>query len=185
MLSAPGVNILSTYLGGKYAQLSGTSMAAPHVAGLAALIWSQNLSATAAQVIATLQNTATDLGASGRDPVYGYGLIDAYPAAGLVLVPQASAALAASAEPAAVAAPPEDRTAPLVTGRVLVKLKPGVLPASLSSSAASVQVTGEIAGLDVQVLQVPAGQEWSTIDALRGLPGVEYAEPDYLVNTIQ
>ena len=70
------------------------------------------------------------------------------------------------------------------------------LPGSPGAPQANLRITrhrpgagqaqaGEIAGLDVQVLQVPAGQEWSTIDALRGLPGVEYAEPDYLVNTIQ
>jgi subtilisin len=75
-LAAPGVNILSTYKGGQYAYASGTSMASPHVAGVAALVFNCGIS-TNAQVRARMQQTAQDLGAAGRDNLYGYGLVRA------------------------------------------------------------------------------------------------------------
>ena len=50
MVAAPGVDILSTTAPGKYETYDGTSMAAPHVAGLAALLWAARPNATLAQV---------------------------------------------------------------------------------------------------------------------------------------
>ncbi len=64
-----------------YERSSGTSMATPHVAGVAALIWSYNPQWTNAQIRQGLQATAKDLGPIGKDDSYGYGL------------PQAKAAL--------------------------------------------------------------------------------------------
>jgi subtilisin family serine protease len=58
-VTAPGVQIVSTYLNGQYARMSGTSMASPHVAGLAALLWSARPSLTAAEVEAAIYQTAT------------------------------------------------------------------------------------------------------------------------------
>jgi subtilisin family serine protease len=55
--------------------LSGTSMATPHVAGIAALVWSQNPDWTAAELRSALAATAIDFGAPGRDPAYGWGLV--------------------------------------------------------------------------------------------------------------
>lgn len=75
-LAAPGVNVLSTVPGG-YSSYNGTSMATPHVSGVAALIWSDNLTKTPAQIRAALQQTALDLGTAGRDNSYGYGLVRA------------------------------------------------------------------------------------------------------------
>ncbi|MBU7013236.1 MAG: S8 family peptidase [Theionarchaea archaeon] len=76
-LAAPGVSIYSTYKRGGYTTMSGTSMACPHVSGTAALVWAVHPSYTNAQVRQTLWNTAEDLGVSGWDPYYGYGLVDA------------------------------------------------------------------------------------------------------------
>jgi serine protease len=56
--------------------IAGTSMAAPHVAGVAALLYSQGITSPAA-IEATLKRFAKDLGAPGRDNEYGSGLIDA------------------------------------------------------------------------------------------------------------
>ena len=60
-----------------YAYFDGTSMATPHVAGVAALVWSYNPAWTNNEVRAALQATAIDLGPAGRDAAYGYGLIQA------------------------------------------------------------------------------------------------------------
>lgn len=84
-LAAPGVSIYSTYKGQTYKTLSGTSMAAPHVAGVAALVLTQTAkcdldlsgSCSPAEVQQRLESTAEDLGMVGWDPLYGAGLVDA------------------------------------------------------------------------------------------------------------
>ncbi|ABK39419.1 S8 family peptidase [Aeromonas hydrophila] len=79
-LAAPGVSVLSTVPTG-YAYYSGTSMATPHVVGVAALVWSQRLECSNDQLRQTLRSSAQDLGALGRDNSYGYGLVQAKAAA--------------------------------------------------------------------------------------------------------
>ncbi len=75
-VSAPGVSIASTYPGNQYAALSGTSMASPHAAALAAMIRSVNPSLSNAEVMDLMRSTCTDLGDTGHDIYYGYGQID-------------------------------------------------------------------------------------------------------------
>lgn len=75
-LAAPGVNIRSTWKNGEYNTISGTSMASPHVAGVAALVLSDE-ALTPDQLRIRLQDTADDLGYPDFDTLYGYGLVDA------------------------------------------------------------------------------------------------------------
>jgi serine protease len=63
-----------------YDTYDGTSMATPHAAGVAALVWSAWPTATAQQVRSALIATADDLGTAGRDVDFGYGLVQAYDA---------------------------------------------------------------------------------------------------------
>ena len=76
-IGAPGVGILSTLVGSNYGYKSGTSMATPHVAGLAALLKSQNGGLSPDQVKRILTTTAEDLGDAGWDPLYASGRINA------------------------------------------------------------------------------------------------------------
>ncbi len=83
-VAAPGVNVLSTIIGGGYGSRSGTSMAAPHVTGAAALVLSSNFSDVNGDgkrdhtdVREIIRNSAFDAGNPGHDDIYGYGLLDA------------------------------------------------------------------------------------------------------------
>jgi len=76
-LAAPGVDIYSTVWNDSYTYKSGTSMATPHVAGVAALILSQFPNMTRDQVRLQLRFTADDLGDPGFDYYCGYGRINA------------------------------------------------------------------------------------------------------------
>lgn len=58
-----------------YAHFNGTSMATPHVAGVAALVWSHYPNCAPGEIRAALNATAEDLGDAGRDNAYGYGLV--------------------------------------------------------------------------------------------------------------
>ena len=79
-------NVFSTYLRSApdtvcsdepgYEAIAGTSMATPFVSGVAALLASQGLSNSA--IVSCLEQSAEDLGVPGRDPVYGYGRVNAY-----------------------------------------------------------------------------------------------------------
>jgi serine protease len=63
--------------GSSYEAWDGTSMATPHVSGVAALVWSFYPGKTNADIRAALQQTALDEGAAGRDDYYGYGIVQA------------------------------------------------------------------------------------------------------------
>ena len=74
-ISAPGSNVLSTFKDDGYTRISGTSQAAPHVSGVAALLVAKGLRGQA--VANRLLDTARDAGSAGSDPVYGAGIVNA------------------------------------------------------------------------------------------------------------
>jgi subtilisin len=82
-LAAPGVDVLSTIAAGNYDYLSGTSQAAPHVTGVAALYTLSNTEDLSGDGLVNnedtrlmLQTEAFDLGDAGKDEVFGYGLVN-------------------------------------------------------------------------------------------------------------
>jgi serine protease len=100
-----------------YASFNGTSMATPHVSGVAALVWSHNTGWTNAQLRDALQKSAQDLGAAGKDNSYGYGLVQARAALDF---------LTGGAEPPPPPPPPppaEDTEAPIISDVASTKLK--------------------------------------------------------------
>lgn len=73
-IAAPGVNVLSTLPNNRYGSLNGTSMASPHVAGVAALVWQYKPHLSNVQLRNTLNATAQNLGNSNH---FGHGLVRA------------------------------------------------------------------------------------------------------------
>jgi subtilase-type serine protease len=83
-VAAPGTRVYSSIIEGNsvdnlttgYAKYSGTSMAAPHVAGSIAVLMERFPYMTGAQVASVLKTTTTDMGAPGIDALYGWGMIN-------------------------------------------------------------------------------------------------------------
>ena len=106
-VAAPGTNILSTFpvaKGSDFAYLSGTSMAAPQVAAVAALLKARDRSLTPDQIEQSVESSAVDLGSPGRDDDFGYGRVDAA-AALATLVPPTTPTGTAPTESAPAADP--------------------------------------------------------------------------------
>jgi membrane-anchored mycosin MYCP len=76
-VAAPAENLIGGLPGGGYAEWAGTSGATPIVSGVAALIRSKWPEMTASQVINRIVTTAKDAGAPGKDPIYGFGVLNA------------------------------------------------------------------------------------------------------------
>lgn len=75
-IAAPGVDVLSTRRGGGYVRFSGTSMATPHVAGAAALVWDSDPGASATEIRDRLDAAVIDRGPAGDDPRFGLGVLN-------------------------------------------------------------------------------------------------------------
>ncbi|MBI4744322.1 MAG: S8 family serine peptidase [Actinobacteria bacterium] len=77
-VAAPGVDILSTSLGGGYGYKSGTSTATPFVSGLASLLLSRSTQLASDQIEQIIGQSADDFGTAGKDDLYGFGRINIF-----------------------------------------------------------------------------------------------------------
>ena len=125
-LVAPGANITTTDLYSLYTQTSGTSISAPHVSGVLALLSSAFPGLSTESQAAALMNTAADLGSVGPDNDFGYGMIDALAAynwllAGNRVTPTPIPTATATPLPTATATPlPTSTPAPSPTPTAVV-----------------------------------------------------------------
>lgn len=126
-LVAPGKDITTTdrtgnagYVMGDYATVNGTSFASPYAAGVGALLLSRHPSLSAFEVELILQMSARDLGASGRDDSFGYGLVRADYALRLAdeLVPELAQGVAYASPAYLFVFPPFFQTVVAATGWV-------------------------------------------------------------------
>jgi membrane-anchored mycosin MYCP len=141
-VAAPAENLVGGLPAGGYAEWAGTSGATPVVAGVAALIRSRWPDMTASQVINRIVSTAKDTGAAGKDPLYGYGVLNA------------EAALKADV--------PETRTNPLGSIadwiRVHRRGNPATAPAAAAPAPSSAQPT-------LPEATVPVAEQPSQLDS--------------------
>lgn len=79
-VAAPGHKIWSTFPGNQYKEMTGTSMAAPHVSGVVALMLEVDPRLSPTQIECLLEITAVDRGVPGKDIAFGHGRVDAYAA---------------------------------------------------------------------------------------------------------
>jgi len=98
-LAAPSIKIVSTNKGNIWRNGTGTSDATAIVSGVAALVWSKYPDLSAQEVLHRMEATATDKGTAGRDPQYGFGVIDPVKALTAEVAPLASATPSKSASP--------------------------------------------------------------------------------------
>jgi hypothetical protein len=110
-VAAPGVDIFLPAPDDKYQMTSGTSFSAAYISGLAALVLERNPALKPDEVRVILTKTAHDLGAPGRDDLFGAGEADAYAAVSAVVNLAAPSAATVVGQPADGKAAPEKGSA--------------------------------------------------------------------------
>lgn len=182
-IAAPGDEIWSTLWANTYGYKSGTSMASPHVAGLAALVWAACPALTNDQVASVIESNALDLGAPGWDEYYGYGRIRADAA----VVNCGSGAMSQLRQKPAPTRQPPPADAPVRPGVVLARFRPSAQAADRQALLArhGAAISGQLGALDILRLNVPAGRERDIAASLMQDPSVEFAEPDYMVHFVR
>jgi hypothetical protein len=180
---APGSGIYSTWIGGSYVNDSGTSMATPHVAGLAALVMAHYPAYTPDEIASAILDNADDLGAAGWDEYYGCGGINGsnslrFGKAGpspLCLEgigPWSAAFKGETTEDSA--------QTPFLPGEIVVSLRPGTRGQTIFRRY---MISGRfLRHANVWRLRVPSGSEQVVLTRLLEDPGVAYAELNYRVS---
>ncbi len=188
-LVAPGVNVRSSTPGGAYASYNGTSMAAPHVAGVAALMLAANPHLTITATEHALTSTAVPLSTTLPNNDSGWGLVDAYAAVQAVagagtltgVVMDAASRLPLPDATVTTYHYPSGRTFRLYTdaeGRYTVGLAAGVysVTATLFGYAPAIAlptliITGQTTRRDLSLAPLPAGVLHGVLtDAVTGTP---------------
>ncbi len=182
-MAAPGTSIYSTWMGGGYGYMSGTSMATPHVSGLAALLRAYYPSYTPDQIASAILDNAEDIGAAGRDDYAGCGLIDAYRAllngaqGATPLCPEQVSGSSAAGTSAGAA------DAPFVPGELLLSLRPGVEAAQVALRY-RLPLEPVSRALGIWRIRVPVGEELTILSRLQADPAIEYAHPNYILTAL-
>ncbi|MDQ4074683.1 MAG: S8 family peptidase [Chloroflexota bacterium] len=184
--SSSSARVYSTLRNGSYGGLSGTSMAAPHVSGLAALILGEVPWWSAEQVEALILDTAVDLGSPGKDPYFGAGLIDVRRALESVWYQQATAV---DSQAAGEASPLGEDLATLATDCDIPHASDRLLVQRSSAGKAALDAVPDgvsyrvLANLTAwQVLQIPDGQACGVMKALNAAGKGAVAELDVIIS---
>lgn len=179
-VAAPGTKIYSTVMYGWYGEMSGTSMATPHVAGLAAMVRARFPRYTPDQIASAILDNALDLGASGWDRYSGCGRIDSFSALSEG-AQGASPVCLGSAGPWAVDGAGPSTDAPFAPGEIIVAFRPGLKITERRSVLRRGIGSEHLPALDAWRLRVPPGRERAVLKELQADPNVAYAELNYLV----
>jgi hypothetical protein len=182
-VAAPGSGIYSTWIGGSYVNDSGTSMATPHVAGLAVLVKAYYPAYTPDEIASAILDNADDLGAAGWDEYYGCGRINGsnslrFGKAG----PSPLCLDGIGPWSAAFGAGTTENSAqtPFLPGEIIVSLRPGTRGQTLFRRY---MISGRfLPHANVWRLRVPSGSEQAILTRLLEDPGVAYAELNYRVS---
>jgi subtilisin family serine protease/uncharacterized protein YkwD len=176
-VAAPGTSIYSTLPGGAYGTMGGTSMASPHVAGLAALLHARYPAYTPDQIASAILDNALDLGAAGWDERYGCGRINAFQALYTGARGDSPLCLAGVGDWAAEAGAGD---APFAPGEIIVSFRAGIAAQATSQEVAA--GAEFLPAIGAWRLRVTPGQEQAILARLLADPAVAYAELNYLVS---
>ncbi|CAG0934133.1 hypothetical protein TFLX_03354 [Thermoflexales bacterium] len=149
-------------------------------------MWAKHPGYSAAQAWSRLTSTAVDLGQAGVDTTFGAGRIDVKQALNLTSLHANTREV--NLTRAAQVTVVDRHAVAIAPGRIIVKFKDTRNAASAARTLAAlpqVEVNKSIPAIEVQVLRVPVGAEWTMIDQLRARPEVEYAEPDYVLHVMR